>query len=172
MSAEVPGIDDWRKLVSESLKGRDFDSLRSKARDGIVIEPLYERRNEAQPLWSRGGRRWTIVQAVDDPDPDRANQQAIADIKGGATGLSLHFSSESYAGLPPTQDALRTALDGIDLTAIRLRLEPHLRGLDAATWLKDLILTSGIAPERADIDFGLDRVGVLATGGAAPERGL
>lgn len=172
MSADLPGIEDWRKLVSESLKGRDLDSLRSKTRDGIEIEPLYERRRNGQPLADRGGRPWAIVQPVDDPDPDRANEQAIADIKGGATGVLLRFSGAPSAGglgLPPTQDALRATLDGIDLAAIRLQLEPHSQSLNAAEWLKDLILASGIAPERADVAFGFDPVAVMAIGGAVPD---
>ena len=32
---------DWLKLVNETLKGAPFDRLRTKTRDGLVIEPLY-----------------------------------------------------------------------------------------------------------------------------------
>jgi methylmalonyl-CoA mutase len=172
MSADPPGTEDWRKLVLEGLKGRDFDSLRSKTRDGIVIEPLYEPRRDAEPLLGRGALPWTIVQPVDNPDPDKANEQAIADIKGGATGLSLRFSDASSAsgsGLFPRQDAFRAALDGIDLATVQVRIEPHPLGLEAAIWLKETVFRSGIAPERADVTFGLDPVAVMVAGGGAPE---
>jgi methylmalonyl-CoA mutase len=168
---EMPGIEDWRLMVERTLKGQGIGSLRSKTHDGIPIEPLYERSRDARPLEGRGAGPWVIVQNVDDPDPDRANQQALADLEGGATGLSLRFADASSAagqGLPPTAEAVRTALDGVDLAAIHLRLEPHSEALQAAEWLKNLIATSGIAPERADIAFGLDPVAAMAARGAEP----
>lgn len=167
----MPGIEDWRLLVERTLKGRGVGSLRSQTRDGIPIEPLYERSREAPPLAGRGARPWVIVQSIDDPNPDRANQQAIADLEGGATGLSLRLADANSAGgpgLPPTAEALRAALDGVDLAAIHLRLEPHSDTVQAAEWLKDLVATSGIAPERADVAFGLDPVAAMAVRGADP----
>lgn len=166
------GIEDWRKLVETSLKGRDFASLRSTTRDGIVIEPLYERRREGQPIWSRGGLAPIVVQPVDDADPDRANEQARADIEGGATGLSLRFAGGPSAngfGLPTSAEALRIALEGIDLAKVQLRLEPHREVVQLAEWVRGFVVASGIAPERADIVFGFDPVSIMAVGGTPPE---
>ena len=123
--SDMPGIADWRRLVERQLKGRDFASLQSRTRDGIVIEPLYEGRSDATPLPGRGGRPWIVVQPVDGPDPDLAAEQAQEDLRGGATGLALRFADAARPGLPPTEEALRAALQGIDLAAIHLRLEPH-----------------------------------------------
>jgi methylmalonyl-CoA mutase len=159
MSAELPGIGDWRKLVSDGLKGRDFDSLRSKTSDGIVIEPLYERQRDAEPLLGRGALPWTIVQPVDNPDPDKANEQAIADIKGGATGLSLRFADSFPAattGLPAAAGVLEEALDGVDLAKVHIRLEPHADVFRSAVSLHLFAEKSGVAPELARISFGLD----------------
>lgn len=155
----LPGMEDWRRLVGESLKGRDFDSLRSKTRDGIVIEPLYERRRQGQPLWSRSVRPWTIVQSVDDPDPDKANAQALADIKGGATGLSLRFADSCAAagfGLGVASGTLEVVLERIDLAKLHLRLEPRVDLFRSAVSLGVLIEKTGIAPEVAEVSFGLD----------------
>jgi methylmalonyl-CoA mutase len=159
MSAELPGIEDWRKLVSKSLKRRDFDSLRSKTHDGIVIEPLYERQRDTQPWLGRAAVSWIIVQPVDDSDPDRANEQAITDIKGGATGLLLRFAGSWAApgsGLPAEPRALEVALEGIDLAKVHLRLEPHIDQFRSAVSLCVLVEKSGIAPEHARVSFGLD----------------
>jgi methylmalonyl-CoA mutase len=126
-------------------------------RDGIAIEPLYDRRPDAQPLVGSGALPWTIVQPVDDPDPDRANAQALADITGGAGGLCLYFSGASSGqGLPRTKDALRVALEGVDFARIHLWLEPHAQQLETASWTKDLVLSSGVAPELAFVSFGLN----------------
>jgi methylmalonyl-CoA mutase len=159
MSTDFPGIGDWRKLVSESLKGGDFDRLRSTTRDGIVVEPLYERRPDDRPRLGRRTSAWTIVQPVDDPDPDKANDQALRDINGGATGLSLRFADSSFAttaGLPASERVLEAALGGIELARIHIRLEPSKDPFRRAVSLHLHAERTGIAPELTRIDFGLD----------------
>ncbi len=119
------------------------------------------------PLPGRGVRPWRIVQPVDAPDPDQANALALADLEGGATGLSLRLSGAACAagfGIPADADALRIALENVDLAAIHLRLEPHADGIAAARWLKDIVARSGNAPELTDIAFGLDPVAAVAAG--------
>lgn len=169
-SGAPPGLVDWRKVVEASLKGRDFDSQRSPTRNGFSIEPLYARRNDTEPLPGRGARPWAIVQPVDDPDPDRANEQALADISGGATGLSLRFAGSPAAGavgLPPTHNALSIALEGVDLGKVHLRLELSSERPQSVVELSVLAEKSGIAPELAEIGFGLDP---LALVGESPRR--
>ncbi len=39
----------WKALVEEALKGAPFAALRSTSYDGIVIEPLYGRAQDASP---------------------------------------------------------------------------------------------------------------------------
>ncbi len=166
----APGFADWQDLVEKALKGRGFAALRARSRDGFRIEPLYQRRRESVSLPRPGTRSLAIVQAIDDPDPDRANAQAREDIAGGATGLSLRFADAPSAagfGLPASAEALATALDGIDLAKIHFRIEPHAGILQSALWLKEHVAKSGIAPERADIAFGLDPVAVIAQGNDA-----
>ena len=69
-------------------------------------------------------------------------------MRGGATGLALRFADAARPGLPPTEEALRSTLQGIDLATIHLRLEPHPKRLELAGWLRALIARRGIAPER------------------------
>ena len=164
----MPAMQAWRLLVEKS--GRDADSLRSQTRDGIPIEPFYERSRDALPLIGRGTRPWVIVQAIDDPDPDRANERAMAAIEGGATGLALRFADGGSPGMAPTSEALRMTLRDIDLAAVHLRLEPCEDAVGAADRLKDFIIGSGLAPERADAAFGLDPLAMIAAG-IAPDPG-
>jgi methylmalonyl-CoA mutase len=165
-----PGIEDWRRVVRDALKGRDLSLLNSRTRDGVVIEPLYERRRDAVSLPGRGARPWTVVQLVDDPDPDAASRQALADLDGGPTGLSLRLAGSPLAGghgLPAQAAAVRIALAGIDLTSVHLRLEPHAECLAATGWLREVVDKSGTAPELTDIAFGLDPVAAVTRGGSA-----
>jgi len=158
-ATDTPGIEDWRRLVAKSLKDRDFSSLQHRTRDDILIEPLYKARRGAVPLSSRRARPWTVVQLVDDPDLERANEQALADVANGATGLQLRFAGSALAGkfgISLAKDALSLALAGIDLAAVQIRIDPHPRGVEIAAWLADLVARQGIAPELLDITFGLD----------------
>jgi methylmalonyl-CoA mutase len=172
-SAATQSFEDWRRIVEKALTGGDFALLRSRTRDDIVIEPLY-RGQDLHPLPSRGPGPWKIVQIVDDPDPERGNEQALEDLRGGATGLALRFAGAPAAGalgLPPSEEALQIVLQDVDLASIHLRIDPHLTAPGIAHRLTDLVARRGIAPERTDISFGLDPISVLAFQGNSVDPG-
>jgi methylmalonyl-CoA mutase len=132
-------------------------------------------RTDGQTLSGRGPRRWIVTQMVDDPDPERANVQALEDFRGGATGLALRFAaaaSPGAAGLPATDEALRVALDGVDLRAIQLRVEPHPRTLVAARWVTELVGRQGIAPELTDIAWGLEPMALSSEASGVDSVGM
>ena len=171
-AASMPGMEGWRRAVAATLKGRDFAALQSRTRDNILIEPLYERRDDSPSTDGWSSRPWVVVQCVDDADPDQANAQALEDVKGGATGLSLSFAGGPLANgreLPIAAGAMAAALDRIDLAAIHICIEPHPRGCDLARDLKALVARSGLAPELTSIAFGLDPVGPSVPGSEASE---
>jgi methylmalonyl-CoA mutase len=168
-----PPFQTWRRLVDKGLKARPFSSLRSRTRDGIIIEPLYPPRPDANPLPSLGARAWAIVQIMDDGHPERANEQAAADLQGGATGLSLRFAGSPLApsiGLPATAESLSMALDGVDLARVAIRLDPHPLAATLADWLAGLTARRAIAPELTDIAFGLDPVAAELSGCTAMDN--
>jgi len=170
----TPLIEDWRELVAKAMKGREPATLKARTRDGIVIEPLYVRRDDTQPLLTRGARPWAIVQLVDDPEPEAANAQVFADLKGGANGLSVRFAGSPAAGMvgiPATERALSAALDLVDFARVAIRVEPSAQSTQAAAWLATLITGSATAPEIAHIAFGLDPVAALSESpkAAAPD---
>ena len=96
LAAEFPAAtrEQWRKLVEGVLKGAPFDKrLVARTYDGLAIEPLYDRKADAQPVAGRApGTPWSIVQRVDHPEPAAANAEALHDLENGATGLSLVFA--------------------------------------------------------------------------------
>ncbi len=61
LAADFPPAsrEEWRKLVDAVLKGAPFESLASATYEGLVIEPLAQRRADARPVAARpGARAW------------------------------------------------------------------------------------------------------------------
>lgn len=168
----TPGEAQWRAAVDKVLKGADFEKkLVGRTTDGVRIEPLYEAATEqgARPLRAEAGR-WRVAARVDHPDTAEAARLALAELEGGADSLSLSFAGAPAArgfGLTATSvDALDTALDGVMLDLVRLRLDPAPGGRKHALLLAVLAEKRGHAPSSLQIDFGMEPIGVLASSGA------
>lgn len=168
----TPGEAQWRAAVDKVLKGADFEKkLVGRTTDGVRIEPLYEAAAEqdARPLRAEAGR-WRVAARVDHPEANEAARLALAELEGGADSLTLTFAGASAArgfGLTAaTVEALDTALDGVMLDLVRLRLDPAPGGRKQALLLADLVEKRGHAPSSLQIDFGMEPIGVLASTGA------
>jgi methylmalonyl-CoA mutase len=175
LAAEFPAVrsEDWLALVEKVLKGEPFDRLRAKTRDGIAIEPLYDRAAKAVPLAGRApGAPWQIAQRIDDPDPAAANAEALHELENGAGALSLVFAGSIGAygyGLDGAAAAIDRALAGVHLDAgIALELDLSSQTKDAGVHLASLVKKRGIMPGKTDIRFGFDPVGSMAAGGGSP----
>lgn len=167
--AEFPAVDRdaWLALVQKALRGEaGYDSLVSASDDGIEIQPLYERVvDPGRVTRVRPDRPWHIVQRVDDTDPMRANKQAKEDLAEGATGLSLVFAGAPNAfghGLPASPEAIATALDGIALTNILLRINVHPQSRASIDWLVETLTERRADPARLTLSFGIDPSAVFA----------
>jgi methylmalonyl-CoA mutase len=165
--------EGWRKLVDGVLKGAPFEKLVGKTYDGIRIEPIYRRATNASPVTGRAlAAPWQIMQRIDDPDPRRANAQALHDLENGATGLALVFAGGSGAhgfGLEPTAEAVDKVLDGIYLDAgIALDLQIGPQSRMAAIHVAEYVKRRGFAPANCDIRFGLDPLAACAVWGFSP----
>jgi methylmalonyl-CoA mutase len=167
--------DQWLDLVARLLKGAPFDrKLVARTYDGLTIQPLYEGTAQGQaPAGRMPGAGWQILQRIDHPDPAAANAEARHDLGNGATGLSLVLADSIGAygyGVAASEAAIGRALDGIALDAAGMALE-----LDAGPWAQDsagnivsLVKRHGVPAGAANIRFGLDPLGMMATIGAAP----
>src|SRR5918994_5943858 len=82
--------EQWLKLVEGVLKGADFEKkLVSPTYDGLRIEPLYPKADDACRATRATPGRWRVAQRVDHPDPAAANALALTDLEGGADALAL-----------------------------------------------------------------------------------
>ena len=120
LGSEFPAAtrEDWLRLVEGVLKGAGYEKLVAKTYDGLQIEPLYPRA-EARPAVARSRPGpWGVMQRVDHPDPETANELALTDLEGGADGLALVLAGAWSArgfGLPSNAKSLDAALAGIRL---------------------------------------------------------
>jgi methylmalonyl-CoA mutase len=159
--------EKWRALAEKSLAGATFkDALVSRTDDAIRIDPIYERNADPSLLPRRyPGVPWLVVQRIDDPDPARANRQALEDIAQGATGLSLVFEGAPNAfgyGLPAARETLDAVLSGIPLNRIHLRLDAHPASRAVADWLVAYLTKQRVDPARLSLSFGIDPAAIFA----------
>jgi methylmalonyl-CoA mutase len=175
LGAEFPAVtrERWLKLVEGVLKGADFDKLVSQSHEGLRIEPLYAKAERPVPLLAGHEGRWRIVQRVDHPDPEAANELALADLEGGADALTLVFPEAPTArgfGLGArTVEELDRALRGVRLELVHLRLEAGQAGFGAAALFGALADRRGQVLAELDVDLGLDPIGAAAASGTMPE---
>jgi len=175
LARDFPPSDEeaWKALVAEALKGAPFASLRSKTYDGIAIEPLYPRAQEASRIEGRvPGTPWAVMQRIDLPDPKAANAQLLDDLNNGAGGLVLVFQGaigDYGSALPATGAAISEALDNVHLDAgIAIDLDLSVQSKDAAGLLATLVKARGIDPKDVAIRFGFGPLGGIAMSGQSP----
>lgn len=174
LASEFPAATEaaWRAAVDAVLKGKPFDkTLVGRTPDGIAIQPLYPRDAEAAPLAGRpAGQPWTISQRTDHPDPKTANDQALEDLDGGASGLTVvtRGAIGDRRGDATVIDGLAdldALLKGVMLDLIPVRFDAgtsagHLAAMMAAKAARD-----GIDPKTLTIAFGIDPIGAFARRG-------
>jgi methylmalonyl-CoA mutase len=180
LASGFPAMDEagWRALVEASLKGRPFETLRSRSADGIVIEPVYGRTHDAPALPAGPAREaagsWTLVQRADMPDLAAANTQMLDDLTNGATGIALVIPGSVTAGAHGVaiSDArsVERVFDGVELDFISLRLDGGRNGRDLALLVLDEYKRRLLDLSRCRLDLGLDPFGALALNGRIVNR--
>ena len=174
LAAEFPAATraQWRALVERMLKGAPFEEkLGTRSYNGLAINPLPERRADAQPIAGRTpGVPWSMMQRIDHPDPTAANAEARHELANGATGLVLVCAGSVGAhGFGLAADAIEQVLDGVALDAgiaIEFDLGPQTRNAPLA--LAAVIKRRGIDPATVNIRFGFGPLGAAAHAGGLP----
>ena len=124
--APIP-TEKWEEIINKDLKGADYEKkLVWRTNEGFKVRPYYRAENlddlnyldvmPAEFPYTRGTKAdsndWEIVQNVTETEPAKANEVALASIKGGATMISF-----TMQGVKTAQD-LATMLAGLDLTKV------------------------------------------------------
>jgi methylmalonyl-CoA mutase len=177
LAADFPPAsrEQWLELVARLLKGAPFErKLVAETYDGLTIQPLYAGTAPGQaPAGRMPGAGWQILQRIDHPDAAAANAEARHDRANGATGLSLVLAGAIGAygyGVAADDATIACALDGIAIDTADMALE-----LDTGAWAQEagrniasLVTRRGVPAGAANIRFGFDPLGTMATTGAAP----
>ena len=164
---------DWRALAEKALRGADFDAtLGRETADRLMRGPaFFTRPDGAHAVDTRPKDEylpWGMRQAIVEPDPQSANEAALADLMGGVSELQLNLDPEGRHGLKANEiDTLDAALKGIDLSLAPIHLET-LRGQGHHA---DLLLTL-FARRRLDGEglrggLGINPIGRSARQGVA-----
>jgi methylmalonyl-CoA mutase len=161
------GMEGWRALAEKALAGAPFEALVSRTDDEIRIDPLALRVRDAVPRGSRSkpDQPWTAMQRVDDPDPQRANRQALEDMAQGAGGLALVFEGAPNAfgyGLPARPEALAIALHNVPLSRVGLRVDVHPASRASVDWLFGYLMKRRVDPTKIELSLGIDPAAVFA----------
>jgi len=164
---------DWLTLVDGVLKGAPYDKkLVTRTYEGLALDPLPPRKADAQSIVGRApGAPWIISARVDQHDKDAANAQALDDLNGGASGLTLVFAGAVQAhgfGLPDGEN-LQRVLDSVMLDLIETRIESgRFHGREDALSFAKLVDDLGHSPAGLEVSFGLDPLADIAAAGSAP----
>ena len=111
---------------------------------------------------------WIVTQRIDDPDPHRANRQALEDIDQGATGLALIFEGAPNAfgyGLPAKPESLAIALHNVPFNRVHIRLDVHPASRASVDWLVVLLGKRRADPAKLSVSFGIDPAAAFAGNG-------
>ena len=132
------------------LKGAHFDeTLVSRTIEGIAIQPVYGQVDG--PRVARDIHApWTVMQRVDHRSAAKTNEQALADLEGGANGLVLNIqdtpSARGFGLEDATTRTIVRALKDVRIDAIALRLDAGPHGRQAAQSCAEFIRSSAVNP--------------------------
>lgn len=79
--------EDWKARLAKDLKGITFEDLTTTNADGIAIAPFYTATDLVTPITIAAQNDWDIVVNIDVKDVTTANQAALDQLEGGATGI-------------------------------------------------------------------------------------
>ena len=172
LASEFPAAtrEQWLKLVDGVLKGADFERrLVSRTYDGLKIEPLYPKAEDAPRAARATPGRWRVAQRVDHPAPAEANALALTELEGGADGLVLVTrkapSARGFGLAIDTLDDLDRVLQGVMLDLVHIRLDAGGRGRQMAALLVALAERRGHRLSDLLLDLGLDPIGAMSATG-------
>ncbi len=158
-------LTDWQTLVEKGLRGAPFESLLNSTDDELIRGPLSTQANRPEdikrlprtqaPLLDN--RPWHICSPVRDPDLTFANEQLLADLKGGASAVDITLGNEAIHFR--NRADFKRLFEGVHLNLVPVRFNI----LDDIYEAAQLIL-DGKALHNTPVNLGLDPIGLSLSG--------
>lgn len=134
---------EWQSLADKALRGAAFETLVSTTEDGIKRGPLFTQDDAPSETTITkastphlAGRPWHITTEIEHPDINHANKNILADLKGGASALSLNIDPSGKYGIAlRNKTDLSRLLSGVYDTLVPLHLVPSTGNFEAASLL-------------------------------------
>ena len=160
--------EDWRALVTKTLRDKPFDSIRRTTVEGLAIEPLYTAAKQPAAFPARpfdAERPWDVRALTAHPVPTRANAELMADLEGGAVSAAVRIDPTGKAGVAiGSADGMARALSGVLLELAPVCLDAGFLGPQAADWLNAVAKSS----PSAKLNVYLDPLSAFAETGESP----
>lgn len=155
-----PDMQQWKKTAEESLKGKSFETLKTKTYEGIELKPLYVQKDvenlshvndlPGEGSFVRGAdylrnsaSAWDIAQEITGRSAKQFNQAIIEDLKRGQTMVNLVVDEATKKGY----DADEVDVDFIGLNGVPVASINELRDALANINLNEhrLFMQTGIS---------------------------
>ncbi len=151
--------DAWQAEAVKTLKSGTYDdALVRRSEDGLALGPLFalDHRQSGGFLarinaTQNTGMPWQVDVWLDNPAIETANTDALADLVGGASALTLAIDPSGENGIAVrTRSDFERILSGVHVDMIRISLAPHtnlaLAALACASLSDKTTLNLGLSP--------------------------
>ncbi len=177
---QFPGVsyEEWRAKVETDLKGADFNKkLVWRTNEGFNVEPIYRaediadfKTTESLPgeypfvRGTRTNNEWLTRQEILEEDPAEANKVAVEVLGKGVNSLGFKVAE-------PTEETVKTLLEGIDLEKVEINFNccPCKAQALAEVLVKYLKANGAEKKFHGSIDFNPLRKALRHGGEISPE---
>lgn len=180
-----PDWDEWKKQVTDSLKGADYDKvMRTRTYEGITLEPIYRKEDIAglghcssmpgTSPYVRGNdpkrfieQGWKIAQAQLNPDLKALNATLKEELMRGLSMVNLKLKrADNPLGIElKTEKDIARVLDGIDLKAAPLYIQTDIDDIGLFALLDTYLSAKKESLRELEGFIGFDPTGEFARKG-------
>ena len=159
----------WLALAEKALGGSHLRGSAGVALRTTASASSRSTRAAPQMPATRGANPpspWIVMQRIDDPDPDRANRQALDDIDAGRdrprAGLRGRAECVRLRAAQPRRKRWRSRCTTCRSTASISASTCIRRAAPCADWLVALLGKRRVDPAKLSVSFGIDPAAIFA----------
>lgn len=179
----APNWEEWKDLVVEALKGRDYDkALKTPTYEGILLEPIYRKEDiqdlefpksdPGQPPYVRGNdpqklidKGWCVAQKQFEKDLSKLNAILKDELNRGLSMINFCMSNCREGIVVKDLEDLKTLFDGIDLDAAPLFVQSSIGSRPMFPLIAQYLEERGGNFDKIAGALGVDPIGEFATKG-------